>query len=318
MGATITAPIQRGFNAYTPIEAGVDTSQATNANPSSSGSKAGLVGLLAGGTALGVTGLALRHAGHGRLGLGLAAAGAAMLGASLLSGCSLGAAAPKPSTFEQSHQDPISISATSLDNLPHGADRTNPAPPGYRPGGAAAQGRAGVVEVMHQYGTGSGWVVAPHRIITNHHVIDGVDSRIQVRDSHGRDHDATVIASDRAHDLAMLRVDDLDDAPLPLDDAVDGGELAETTGYPGGAFHQDAATARATVTVHDGAYTRPGTFFSGTSAPGVSGGPIINGAGDVVATAFAVGSMPAGSAGAGPFVMGIPNDQVRAFVAANR
>lgn len=204
---------------------------------------------------------------------------------------------------------------------PSGSDRTNlPAQDFTRSG--TAQSREGVVQVRSDQGDhldlGSGWVVRPGLVVTNHHVVRDSDSARSVvaRDHDGVDRAATVIASDPAHDLALLAVPELDDAPLPLDDVVERGERARITGYPRNAFTETLATAYMGADVTYNGADRDGIMFAGRSAPGASGGPIINASGEVVATMAAGGSDVTTAMYSGPVSIGITNDDVRDFVDA--
>jgi len=79
---------------------------------------------------------------------------------------------------------------------------------------------------------GSGFVVAPERIVTNAHVVAGADT-LQVRLPDGPVLDASVIAFDEDADLAMLAVPGLDRPALEIRD-VDEGTEGAVIGYPGG------------------------------------------------------------------------------------
>ncbi|MCA9712330.1 MAG: trypsin-like peptidase domain-containing protein, partial [Myxococcales bacterium] len=63
-------------------------------------------------------------------------------------------------------------------------------------------------------GLGSGFVIdADGLVVTNHHVIDGATS-LEVRLSDGRRFEATVVGSDPATDLALLRLPGAEDLPV--------------------------------------------------------------------------------------------------------
>ncbi|MBR0645099.1 S1C family serine protease, partial [Plastoroseomonas hellenica] len=75
-----------------------------------------------------------------------------------------------------------------------------PLPPGSGTGpGPGAPGRRAV-------SSGTGFVVAPGRIMTNHHVVERCQE-MQARRQDGSDITARVLASDRNRDLAILAVD---------------------------------------------------------------------------------------------------------------
>jgi S1-C subfamily serine protease len=282
------------------------------------------IGLLAGG-GLGLAGgLALRGMGHGRIGTAIAAIGGALLGASLLTACgptsggTVGAAPTTPRRTdvpgdEGEAGDDLDILGTWTDLPAAGSDATNPAPANWLPSSGTLDAREGVVQFETDTGLGSGWVVEPGKVITNYHVAQGARD-LDVIDHRGETHRGTVQRLDRSHDLALVTVPTLADAALPMDDVVEDLEFAETTGYPGGYFHNDAATAVNLVDIVDDGRPRDALMLLGESEQGVSGGAVINGAGEVVGTSFAVGSF-ADEEDPLDFVLAIPNDQVRDFLA---
>jgi S1-C subfamily serine protease len=274
------------------------------------------VGLLAAGGVGLVGGLALRFAGLGKVGTGIAAIGGALLGASLLAACGGPKGPPVPGD-EGEPGGSVSTFPGTLKDLPaKGADTTNPAPDDYEATSGSRDAREGVVLLSHSGGTGSGWVIEPGTVVTNYHVAQG-HRDIDVTDHTGAEHAGVVRKLDRQHDLAIVDVPTLKDTPLALDDTVEFAETGETTGYPHGEFSNDRAVAVGEIKVDDDGRERQALFFDGTSAEGVSGGAVINGAGEVMGTSFAVGELP-GSDGDGPnpFVLAIPNDQVEAFLRA--
>lgn len=258
-------------------------------------------------------GIAMRAGGMGKLGLGVAALGTAVLGTSIVHAIMRPKPAPIPGDEGRPGGDVLTYPST-LQEFPVRGDRTNPAPAGYAPRSGSRDAREGVVLISHAGGTGSGWVVRSGTVVTNYHVAHG-HPQVSVVDHVGRDHEGVVRKLDRAHDLAIVDVPTLRDRPLPLDDAVDRDEQAETTGYPDGEFRNDRASARGMVTVEDDGRERAAIMLSGTSAEGVSGGAVINGAGEVIGTSFAVGELGENE-DAEPFVLAIPNDQVTRFLNA--
>lgn len=280
----------------------------------SSGSNRLLGTAVIGGTgalALG-TGLLMRANGMGRPGSILAAIGGAIVGVSLLGAFATTGSGRAPRTDVPGDEgrpgDDVSLYHDSARDLT-GIDSTNPAPVGYDPlNSPVRDAREGVVQLEHSTGSGSGWVVEPGRVVTNYHVAQGYE-HVDVIDHRGNEHRGTVVRLDRLHDLALVEAPTLRDTPLAMDDVVEQHELGETTGYPDGNFRNDAARAVGMVDVHDDGQRREALFLSGTSAPGVSGGAVINGAGEVMGTAFAVGS-----ADDSQFVLAIPNDQVRGLL----
>lgn len=274
------------------------------------------VGLLAAGGVGLVGGLALRFAGMGRVGTGIAAIGGALLGASLLSACGGPKGPPVPGDEGEPGGSVSTFPGSLKDLATKGSDTTNPAPSGYDATSGGRDAREGVVLLSHSGGTGSGWVVQPRTVVTNYHVAQG-HRDLSVTDHSGRKHDGVVRKLDRQHDLAIVDVPTLTDTPLKLDDTVEYAETGETTGYPHGEFSNDRAVAVGEVKVDDDGRERQALYFDGTSGEGVSGGAVINGAGEVMGTSFAVGEIPASDGEpASPFVLAIPNDQVQSFLDA--
>jgi S1-C subfamily serine protease len=141
---------------------------------------------------------------------------------------------------------------------------------------------------------GSGWVVAPGRVVTNAHVVAGASS-VVVRESGGTTVDrATLVAFDPERDLAVLDVTDLRAPALHLGQNLGAGDSAYAAGYPGdGPFTispqrvRDQLTARGTDIYQSGSVERQIYSLRGTIRPGNSGGPLLDQAGDVVGVVFA-------------------------------
>lgn len=105
-----------------------------------------------------------------------------------------------------------------------------------------------IAELAQGVSTGSGAVVAPGRVLTNQHVIDG-GSRIVVGNRHsGGPKPAVVIWQSAALDLALLKVDGL---TLPVAELASGqpnkGDPVIAMGYPGAADYGADLTFEATV-----------------------------------------------------------------------
>ena len=81
--------------------------------------------------------------------------------------------------------------------------------------------------------TGSGFVFAPGVVVTNAHVVAGVEEpRVLAQD--GTELAAQVMSFDPEADIAVLRVPGLAAPPLPFGGDVDPGDPVATLGYPGG------------------------------------------------------------------------------------
>jgi S1-C subfamily serine protease len=141
--------------------------------------------------------------------------------------------------------------------------------------------------------TGSGVVVAPGIVVTNAHVVGGIDD-ISVEAVDGS-HDATPVLFDPDTDLAVLRVDGLPAPALTLatEDAATG-QGAAVLGYPGGGPLVVSAAAvldRREAVGRDiyggGTVTREVYILQSTVRPGDSGGPFVDQTGTILGIVFA-------------------------------
>jgi S1-C subfamily serine protease len=161
--------------------------------------------------------------------------------------------------------------------------------------------------------SGSGWVAGPGLVVTNAHVVAGQeDTTIQLR-GEGPVLDAVAVAFDATDDVAVLRVDGLDAPALRMGSAERPGADGAILGFPlDGPYDVRAARIGSTrlVTSQDaygqGPVQRRMTAVRGLVRPGNSGGPLVNGAGQVVGTIFAArtGSGP-------PSGYAVPDREVR-------
>ncbi|HJS70590.1 MAG TPA: serine protease [Gaiellaceae bacterium] len=162
------------------------------------------------------------------------------------------------------------------------------------PGARAAAG-----SVVKIHGTacglgiqGSGWVVRRDLIATNAHVIAG-EHGTNVLAPNGQSLSAEVVYVDSTNDVALLRVQSLRTAPLPVSGNGDYPVHVALMGYPrDGPLVGVAGTAGAPRTVlAPNAYDkniRPRSVVSlrGRVQPGESGGPVVDSRGGVVAMIF--------------------------------
>lgn len=140
---------------------------------------------------------------------------------------------------------------------------------------------------------GSGFVVAPGFVATNAHVVAGV-AKPHVIDQAGQ-HEAQAIWFDPDLDFAVLRVDNLTDAPLSLQTKlVTNNTPASALGYPGGgnfaaqpAVVLDEFTATGRNIYNQGAPDREIYEIQAHIIPGNSGGPLIAADGSVIGIVFA-------------------------------
>jgi S1-C subfamily serine protease len=142
---------------------------------------------------------------------------------------------------------------------------------------------------------GTGFVIAPNRVMSNAHVVAGSDS-VTV-EAEGQTYDATVVAYDPEADISILDVPNLPLQPLVFaDQPAKTGTDAVVLGFPGGGdFVATPARVREiielsgpdiykTKTVNREVYTIRGTVRQGNS-----GGPMINRSGQVIGVVFGAG-----------------------------
>lgn len=176
---------------------------------------------------------------------------------------------------------------------------------------------------------GSGVVLtADGTILTNAHVVEGATGEITVTLSDGNDYRATVLGADTRADIAVLRAtgaNDLTPAKLGDSDSVTVGEQVVAIGSPGG-LRNTVTSGIVSAVGRDLSQLRdeqPSTPFDRTSnSPsytaiqtdaainhGNSGGPLVNGAGEVIGINSAMYS-PSGSGSIG-IGFAIPSNDAR-------
>jgi Do/DeqQ family serine protease len=185
----------------------------------------------------------------------------------------------------------VNIDATSRGRQPVPPE-TRPQTPGY-PFGPLDGDRRGDPDVPRK-GAGSGFLIDQDGyILTNHHVIDRAE-RITVKLSDGRTMRARLVGTDPVLDIALVKVDaagPLPFAPLGNSDSLRVGEWVCAIGNPLAYEH--------TVTVGVVSYIGRKLFdpsldnYIQTDAAinfGNSGGPLINGHGEVIGINAAISS----------------------------
>lgn len=143
--------------------------------------------------------------------------------------------------------------------------------------------------------SGSGFVIAQDRVVTNAHVVAGVDQPIV--ELPGREaRDGQVVYFDPIGDIAVIAVDDLDAEPLEVVPVLAPGSAAAVQGYPhGGPFESMSAAVLAIGMVpvpdiyDDSSNPREIYTLDANVRPGNSGGPVLTAAGDVAGLVFARG-----------------------------
>ena len=163
---------------------------------------------------------------------------------------------------------------------------------------------------------GSGIVLDTNgNILTNNHVIAGAQ-QIQVVLSDGTTANATVVGTDAAHDLAVIKISvpssKLHPVTLGNSDSVQIGDAVYAIGAP---FGLSGSMSEGVVSnLHQSGSSSNGTGLSNliqTDAainPGNSGGPLVNAAGEVIGINTSIESPVDGNVGVG---FAIPINQVK-------
>ena len=140
---------------------------------------------------------------------------------------------------------------------------------------------------------GSGFVVDPHLVVTNAHVVAGVSQPI-VYTEDGARADAVTVYFDPHFDLAVLRVPTLEEPSLPIDSSLVGrGATGAVLGYP----ENDPLTAVPAGVMSSFVANGPDIYGQGTTSrqlyelqavvqPGNSGGPLVSPSGVVLGVVF--------------------------------
>ncbi len=151
----------------------------------------------------------------------------------------------------------------------------------------------GVAYACGQSQSGSGFVVAEDRVVTNAHVVAGVAQ--PVIEIPGRAaQTGTIVYFDPVDDLAVIAVEGLEAPPLDLSTTLPAGSAAVTDGFPlGGPFESRSATVLSVAVIPvDDIYgrsrsTREVYSLAARVQQGDSGGPVLDPAGGVVGVVFA-------------------------------
>jgi hypothetical protein len=182
------------------------------------------------------------------------------------------------------------------------------------------------------FGHGSGFAVAPNRIVTNAHVVaqaqEGKDVAIGIVPSEGAQAmRARIVAVDPARDLALLEIERGTLTPIPLyTGPLDDGAPVAALGYPG---NVDLATARSaqdyitplppTRSVGIFSNVRPingitTLLHTASIARGHSGGPLLDQCGRVLGVNTLITRNQDGDA---PFAFAVANRELTQFLRAN-
>lgn len=177
------------------------------------------------------------------------------------------------------------------DNAPAAPDRKpEPLPggvaagPGTAPGARPAPGPGQRPNPNARASTGTGFVVGPEQVLTNHHVIEGC-ARILVRTADGRSLPGQVPAADARRDLALVRVTGNPGPVLAFRaNPVRRGESVVTYGFPlAGMLSSGPTLTTGEVSALAGLQDNPTQFqISAPVQQGNSGGPLLDRQGNVI------------------------------------
>lgn len=178
-------------------------------------------------------------------------------------------------------------------------------------------GGFGTPQPRVQNSLGSGVILSDDGyVVSNYHVV-GMASEIQVVTSDRREYSATVVLGDEESDIAILRLDEVEDLPsvsLRDSDHVEVGELVLAIGNPFG-VGQTVSSGIVSGLARSGAATgKARGYFLQTDAPinpGNSGGALIDVNGDLIGINTSILSRSGGSNGIG---FAIPANLVREFL----
>ena len=139
---------------------------------------------------------------------------------------------------------------------------------------------------------GSGFVYAPGRVMTNAHVVAGVDSPHVLVD--GAEYAADVVYFDPDVDVAVLYTPELAAPTLDFGTSTESGQAVAVLGFPeNGPYDvrparvRDEQTLRSPDIYGDATVVRTTLSIYAHVRPGNSGGPLVDARGDVVGVVFA-------------------------------
>ncbi|MFD8812818.1 MarP family serine protease [Streptomyces sp. NPDC059627] len=163
---------------------------------------------------------------------------------------------------------------------------------------ATSAAKRSTVKIEGSSGTqgreGSGFVFAPEHVMTNAHVVAGIDNPSVRIGGVGPSYDAEVVLFDPDRDVAVLYVPQLRAPVLRFDTTAARGNSAVVAGYPqDGNLNLQAATVANKVEAtgqniyNDATVTREIYSIRSTVRPGNSGGPLLTTGGKVYGVVFA-------------------------------
>jgi len=139
-----------------------------------------------------------------------------------------------------------------------------------------------------QQGQGSGFILTKDgMILTNNHVIGGNPQRLEVMLSNKHKYKARVLAADKNHDLALIKIDAPDLTPVTLSDSrgLMVGQKVYAIGNPfglNGTMTRGIISAIRSVRGPQGNPIEDAIQTDAAVNPGNSGGPLLNSRGEVI------------------------------------
>jgi S1-C subfamily serine protease len=158
--------------------------------------------------------------------------------------------------------------------------------------------------LVPQEGQGSGFIIDKEgHILTNYHVIADAQ-RVEVTLHNRKQYPATVIGTDRAHDLAVIQIKASDLTPMVLGDShnLQVGQKVYAIGNPfglSGTLTRGIVSSIRSVQEPDGMTIDEAIQTDAAINPGNSGGPLLNWHGEVIGINTMIASNVGQSAGIG-------------------
>ncbi|WP_431283850.1 S1C family serine protease [Humitalea sp. 24SJ18S-53] len=169
--------------------------------------------------------------------------------------------------------------------LPGKPGATPPQAQAALPGKPRALAPGEIPPYARQVSSGTGFVIADRRVMTNHHVVQGCTG-VRLRTTGGRDIDARVLRTDEERDLALLSVEAEIGPALAFRSGpeVRRGEAVVTYGFPlAGLLSSGPTLTTGDVSALAGLSDNARHYqISAPVQPGNSGGPVMDLAGNVV------------------------------------
>lgn len=180
-------------------------------------------------------------------------------------------------------------------------NEVNPPDPALVGSGVATRAKGSIVKVVGTAPScgkvleGTGFVFDDRRVMTNAHVVGGVDEPTVQIGGKGRKYDATVVLYDWRRDIAVLDVPDLHAPALRFSQQdADSGDSAIVAGFPeNGGYDVRAARVRGRIPAngpdiyHHGTVSRDVYSLYAIVRQGNSGGPLLTPDGKVYGVVFA-------------------------------